>query len=258
MLPRAINYNNKIYNTIGMIKLNDGAFLICKNGNELINFDFTRISSLLSNLKIEIKQPTEIEYKFMIYIQNNIQEKISNNELKNDIEINYAFADINRYVNLTNGLLQSLKNIDGNINLLEYFDNLMKDNQYFKRKEINYPEYNEQAVTMILTTAQQNFDIDKFIDLYLNNFNLEQINLLLSNYSLNEKQVKLLNERKNELTVNTNNSNSKANLGKRKTFALPGIKENKEAAFIDTLLLSFTVGIFCGIYLMYFVLTIMS
>ena len=255
MLPRAINYNNKIYNTIGMIKLNDGAFLIGKNENELINFDFTRIASLLSNLKIEIKQPTDIELKFMMYIQTKIQEKINNGELKSDLDINYAFTDINRHINTTNGLLESLKNVN-NVSV-DYFDSLMSNNKYFKQ-EVKYPEYNEQAATMILTNPQPNFDVDKFIELYLNNFNLEQINLILSKFNLNESQVKALNERRNELTVNTNNSNSKANLGKRKTFSLPGFKENKESAFIDTLLLSFTVGIFCGIYLMYFVLTIMS
>jgi len=255
MLPRAINYNNKIYNTIGMIKLNDGAFLIGKNESQLINFDFTRIASLLPNLKIEIKQPTDIEYRFMLYIQNKIQEKINSGELKNNKEIYDAFTDINRYINTTNGLLESLKNTN-NVSL-EYFNSLMNGNQYFKQ-EVKYPEYNEQAVTMILTNPQSNFDIDKFVELYLNEFNLEQINLLLTKFNLNENQIKLLNERKNGLTVNTNNSNSKANLGKRKSFALPGFKESKESAFIDTLLLSFTVGIFCGIYLMYFVLTIMS
>lgn len=257
MLPRAINYNNKIYNTIGMIKLNEGAFLVCKKDDELINFDFTKISGLLSNIKIQIKQPSMIEFEFMNFIQNKIQEKINNKDFKTDVDINYAFTDINRYINTTNGILVSLQNVQNNVDLNQYFSNLMRENKYFKQKE-NYPEYNEQVATMILTNPQPNFDVEKFVNLYFYQFNIEQINLLLSNFQLNEFQMKRLEKRKNELTINTNNSNSKSNLGKRKTFALPGIKENKEAAFIDTLLLSFTVGIMCGIYLMYFVLTIMS
>lgn len=269
MLPKAISYNNIIYKTVGMIKMNDGAFLIAKNENKLINFDFTRLANLLSNLKIEIKKPSIIENNFMIFIQNKIQDKINNGELNSDIEINYAFTDINRYINTTQGLLINLKNIGSQSNLNNeslnnYFDNLMSGNKYFKKTTpkddlATLPKYDEQLVTTILSTPQSaNFDIDKFIKKYYNNFNLEQIDLLLTKFQLHESQIKNLEDKKNSLISDTTNSNLKSSLGKRKTFALPGIKESKEAAFIDTLLLSFTVGIFCGIYLMYFVLTIMS
>ena len=40
--------------------------------------------------------------------------------------------------------------------------------------------------------------------------------------------------------------------------SLLALDKNKESAFVDTLLLSFTVGTICGVYLMYFILTIMS
>ena len=47
-------------------------------------------------------------------------------------------------------------------------------------------------------------------------------------------------------------------LDKRKKLIRNAPCNKGQAAFVDTLLISFTVGTICGVYLMYFVLTIMS
>lgn len=264
MLPKAINYNNVIFNKIGMIKMNDGAFLVAVNNNKLINFSFTQIPGLITGLKFEVKNPTQVEYDFMNFIQNKIQDKIDNGEFSNINEIDVAFKDINKYINTAPGLLNILKQLPGN-DFEEYFIKLMSNNKYFKEEENQkkleeYPQYDENAVTMILTSQQPNLDVDKFVNEYFNDFNIEQIDLLLTNYNLDENKIKSLNERKNILNENISSQerNKKNTRAKTKVFALPHIKESKEAAFIDTLLLSFTVGILCGIYLTYFILTIMS
>lgn len=269
-MPSVVEYNGKKYIVLGNINMKNGRFLIAINNNDIISVDCSTIDSYLKASGFEIKKPTSGEVFFMTFLKNKIQEKFNNGEIVNYSEINKACNDINKYINENPRLLDNLNQLNDQVintnmqSLLNYLNSEMSGNQYFKEniKEDDLdslPEYDEQAVTIILSTPRStNFDVDKFIKKYLNNFTLEQINLLLTSFNIKESQVKILEERKNNLKTNLGTSSSKANLGKRKTFALPGIKENKEAAFIDTLLLSFTVGIFCGIYLMYFVLTIMS
>lgn len=268
ILPNPISYNGEICNTVGAIKMNDGAFLIAQNNKTLVNVDFTKLASLIQNINFEIKNPTQTEVAFMDFIQEKIQEKLYNGETQIN-EVPKVVSNINRYINTTPNLLQTLKNtnLDNNKEMQQQlFEELLKDNEYFKKEKIeninqniSFPQYDEGAVTAILL-QQPNLDMDTFINQYFNDFTLDQINILLEKYNLDEIKNQKLLQRKKELDVITSESvsNSKSSLDKRKNLSLPGFKENKEAAFIDTLLLSFTVGTICGIYLMYFILTIMS
>lgn len=289
MLPKAVSYNNKIYTTIGMIKLNNGAFLYAVNANEIISIDFVQIASLIKDATFEIKKPTLVEYAYINFLTNNIQQKINNSEI-NQNQLMEVFSNINRYVNTHPELLTNMSQLDNqdemvknNIqDLFGYFDDAMKDNTYFKKQEIveevnnqpeeipvveketivekpTYPPYDEIIVTKILSNPQNNFDINTFINLYINDFNANQIDLLLTNFKLNENQINALNTKKQTLTTNEGKAQTNQNVqAKTKVFALPGRKESKQSAFVDTLLLSFTIGTFCGVYLMYFILTIMS
>ena len=187
-----------------------------------------------------------------------------------------VIKDINIYINNHPQLLKVMQQLDTNSQInqnnvsevLKYFENIMNGNQYFAKKQEQLvennqlntlPDYDEQSVTARLSMKQNDgFDINLFIQKYLNDFNTEQIDLILQGYKLNEQQINLLKDRKQSKTESTE-SQTKSNVrNKTKRLALPAFKTDKEAAFVDTLLLSFTVGIFCGIYLMYFVLTIMS
>lgn len=280
-----VRYNNKKYAIIdptlnATIKLNNGEFLYAINENEIISVDLNQIANLIKETKSDIKKPTLVEYAFINYLTKKIQQKINDSQIVSH-QLPEAVYKMNEYIHSQHEFLVSMRKLDDKDEIVKnnipklygYFDSVVGNHMNFKSQEkvekieetkqpiqkIIYPPYDEVTVTTILSNdLGENFDVEQFIDQYYENLNLEQIDLILSKFKLNENQTMLLNEKKKQLDVNTNNSNSKANLGKRKTFALPGFKENKESAFIDTLLLSFTVGIFCGIYLMYFVLTIMS
>jgi len=295
-VPKAVKINDKICNTIGMIQTNNGVFLICQNANVLSSIDFTTIQNFVKNAQFQIKTPTLVEYALIKFLTNNIQQKINNLEINPNQLIN-VFSDINKYVNTHPDLLINMSQLDNkddmvknNVqNLFGYFDDAMKHNTYFKKQEVEgtkpvveqinepqivqpeikmeenivekptYPPYDEMTVTAILSNPQNNFDINTFINLYINDFNTNQIDLLLTNFKLNENQISALNAKKQAMVINEGKAQTNQNIqAKTKVFALPGRKEGKEAAFVDTLLLSFTIGTFCGIYLMYFVLTIMS
>lgn len=292
MIPRAVSYNNKIYTTIGMIKLNNGAFLYAVNANDIISVDFVQIASLIKGVNFEIKKPTLVEYVFINFLTKQIQQKINNSEISSN-QLVEVLSDVNKYVNNNTQLLTYLSQYDNqdeivkeNIqNLFINFSDAMSNNTYLKKQEVivekqtvesqvvqpeikveknivenpTYPPYDEMTITAILSNPQNNFDTNTFINLYLNDFNVNQIDLLLTNFKLNENQVNILNAKKQTMTVNEGKAQTNQSVqAKAKVFALPGRKERKESAFVDTLLLSFIVGSFCGIYLMYFVLTIMS
>lgn len=144
-------------------------------------------------------------------------------------------------------------------------------------QESRIPEYDEAKVTAVLeekSKSPETFDVDAFIDAYSEHFTQRHINLLLNNFQLSEEKQTQLKDRKEiiksvdslagleirNLEEAASQEQAKENTkGKRKKLTLLGDKNNaKKAAFVDTLLLSFTVGTICGVYLMYFVLTIMS
>jgi len=300
----AVKINGKVHNTVGMIQANNGVFLIFQNENMLASLDFTQIQNFVKNVQFEIKKPTLVEYEFIKFLTNNIQQKINNSEI-NPNELINVFDDVNQYIHINKELLNNMKQLDNKDeivrnnreNLYAYFNDAMSNNKYFKKqeiieetkevepeiiedtieqpvetpimeqekiveekKEVTYPPYDEATVTAILSSNPgENFDIDQFIHEYFGNLKLDQIDLLLNNFKLNENQIQALNIRKDTIKeLDGQKVSKKKKRQKTKVHALPGRKEGKEAAFVDTLLLSFTIGTFCGIYLMYFVLTIMS
>jgi len=265
-MPSVVEYNGKKYIVLGNIRMKNGSFLIALNNKELISVDCSTIENYLKNTNFDIKKSTVLENTFITFIKNRLQDLLNKGLISNYSDINKASVSINNYINANKQLLDNLGNYNdvNNENLLKYFQNVMSQNEYFAEKEKSdnlsfLPDYDEQAVTLVLQSQSKNLDLDKFINKYFDDFNLEQIELLLSGYKISDYQIKRLENKKQILNTNAESNVTKfASRGKTKTFALPGIKESKEAAFIDTLLLSFTVGIFCGIYLMYFILTIMS
>lgn len=294
MLPKMVNLNGITYDTVGMVKLNNSAFLIAANGNNIINLDFTQIEQL-KNFKIN--KPTSVEELFMDFVIENIQGKIENGEIVGNDGLKAALSDINRYINTHLELLSNMAQLDGKDKMVEaekenirgYFKDEMSANPYFQKEQVelkndnrvlvqhNLEEvkpYDEQTVDMVLKrqieNPNPNFDIRGFINQYFDKFTLKQIDTILNgNFSLDENQVLVLNQKKDAMNVydalqtaeiqkveenNVINIQEKKE-EKRRRFIRK--ENNKEAAFVDTLLLSFTVGTICGVYLMYFILTIM-
>ena len=114
---------------------------------------------------------------------------------------------------------------------------------------VKYPEYNEEVITQLLIKGTK-FNIDIFIKKYLYDLTNEQIDILLNNYTLTEQQITQLTEQKSKLS-------QPQNVEKPKTLILTR-KDTPKAAFIDTLLLSFIVGLVSGMYLVFLILLIFS
>lgn len=124
---------------------------------------------------------------------------------------------------------------------------------------VSYPAYDEELVTNILVDGKgsNSFNIEAFINNYLPNLSINQINFILSNYKLDEAMIIKLKEQlnsKQELVPQIDNT---ATIEKPKTKVLT-LPSDKKAAFIDTLLLTFIVGSLSGIYLTYLIFGIMS
>ncbi len=125
------------------------------------------------------------------------------------------------------------------------------DNNSTLSTEINYPPYNEEIVTQYLMTNKFNdVNINVFIDRYLYDLSVEQIDYLLNNYELTAEYINKLNNRKKNISSNEN----------QQQLEKPKVKvfTKSKAAFIDTLLLSFIVGLISGMYLILLILMIMS
>lgn len=366
MLPKMVNLNGNIYNTVGMVKLNNGAFLIAVNANELANFDFTQIPGLSSLPQIQVKKPTSVEHVFINYVQSVLQDKLNKGQINNSNDLTKTISSVNSYVNNHGQLLVNMAELDNKDNVVEaekenllgYFEDEMSANEYFQKpivnepvvntevtpqvvmqqdlpnndlitKPINFeqpsfemvepqlsvqppkpefnfevpavepmvqtapampefnfeissvvaepiapaiPEYNQQTVDMVLNQQTQmpdpNFDVTSFINQYYEHFTMDQINTLLSGKILiNEQQETMLKQRKGTMQVydslhaaeiKQNEAQVVQEPAKRKHLIRNAPNNKGQAAFVDTLLLSFTVGTICGVYLMYFVLTIMS
>lgn len=312
MLPKMINKNGNIYNTVGMIKLNNGAFLMGNNGSQLASFDFAQIPGLNNIPNFEVKKSTKVEEVFMSYIESVIQDKMNNGQIDN---LTQAISDVNKYINSHSELLSNMSQLDNkdNVveaqksNLLSYFAEEMNGIIYFQQPVVEsveigqsiveddtqllqennsvsdqpttivstYPEYNEQTVDMILQQQSEipnpNFDVTTFVKEYFNHFTMSQMNILLSGkIAISEQLQEMLKQRKSTMQV-YNSLQEVENKQIQSTLPVAGLeppakrkklifkeKRKNEAAFVDTLLLSFTVGTICGVYLMYFVLTIVS
>ena len=229
-MTNAVNINGQKYIILGQIKINQSCFIVAINRNkQLISFDASRLYKEYSQAAVE-------DIKYINIIQNKISQEIN---------VNTTFEDIyKRVITIANDINNRVIN---EVTL----------NNYFMPK-VEYPAYDEQAVSVILANKRgTDFDIKSFIDAYMYDFTQEQIKMILENYNVSDEQRIILSQRVAADTANAN-TNGKTNPGKRKTLSLPAFKENKEAAFVDTLLLTFTVGTICGIYLMYLILTIMS
>lgn len=418
MLPSRIIYGGHLFDTMGLIKLNNGSFLVLKNDEEVLSVDLSKTSDLNLNLPFEVKNATTVETVFVDYIMQAIKNDIKNGKFKDKIALRDAITDINRYVNTHKELLPNLKELDfkddvvnKNIKqLFSYFDDVMKDapldfenissfnvngknyikykdennqikilddnvsNQNFveqfkakqneslafqqKDGEINsleiandmekfeknsiqlddleqldnkdtlsskamqkyenevvddivgntetgiyynkdddkiltannegnkvvvnevnetkatdstsieqnqnleYPSYDNEIVTQFLV-ANRNKDInmDIFLNKYLENLSIDQINYILQNYPVNQNQFDMLTSQRN---IKQNNNANELVYSESKQMENPKVKvltlpnNGKTAAFIDTLLLSFIVGIVSGIYLTLLILTILS
>ncbi len=119
--------------------------------------------------------------------------------------------------------------------------------------KIEYPPYNEEVVTQYLVANKSNkINIDAFINKYLYDFSVTQIEYLLNNYPLTQDQIAKLNSQKSsKFTL------EQSSMTKEKPKVLVKKKDDK-AAFVDTLLLSFIVGLVSGMYLVFLILIIMS
>jgi len=293
MLPKMVNLNEITYDTVGMVKLNNSAFLIAANGNSIIKKDFTQIEQLRDLKSFKTDKPTSVELLFMDFVIENIQSKIENGSIVGKDGLKNALSDINRYVNTHPELLTNMAELDGKDkiveeqenNLLDYFEEKMSANPYFQKEQVelrndnqvlvqhNFEEvkpYDEQTVDMVLKrqieNPNPNFDISGFMNQFFDKFTLKQIDTILNgNFNLDENQVLALNQKKDAMKVY--DALQTAEIQKTEEVVKENRPEkrirflrkanNKEAAFVDTLLLSFTVGTICGVYLMYFILTIM-
>ena len=134
---------------------------------------------------------------------------------------------------------------------IEYNDGVTMTTEQPSR--IEYPPYNEEVVTQYLVANKSNkINIDAFIDKYLYDFSVTQIEYLLNNYPLTQDQITKLNSQKSsKFTL------EQSSMTKEKPKVLVKKKDDK-AAFVDTLLLSFIVGLVSGMYLVFLILIIMS
>lgn len=128
--------------------------------------------------------------------------------------------------------------------------NNVEDKSTDSASKIVYPPYDELAVTQMLLNEKNNLDVEVFIRQYLNNLTVAQIEILMNNYMLAPEQIVQLNEQMAVLKdVNTNNKE------KVKTLVL---NKKDKAAFVDSLLLSFIIGLVWGIYLTFLIILILS
>ena len=121
--------------------------------------------------------------------------------------------------------------------------------------KVTYPPYDEVTVTLLLFKGQNNLDVDLFINQYLDNLTVKQIELLMSNYSLTPEQMTKLTEQKKAREISNKQNENTKQIEKDKTLVL---KKNNKAAFIDSLLLSFIIGLVWGIYLTFLIIIILS
>ncbi len=127
---------------------------------------------------------------------------------------------------------------------------------------VDYPAYNEETVDQYLIISRTDkINLDAFINKYLYDLTPKQIDYLLNNYSLTQEQVDKLNaQRSTKIALVEEQTPSQLSIVKKpKTKVLTfNNSYNKKAAFVDTLLLSFVVGLVSGMYLVLLVIMIMS
>ena len=121
--------------------------------------------------------------------------------------------------------------------------------------KVIYPPYDEVTVTLLLFKGPDNLDVDLFINQYLNYLTVKQIDLLISNYILTPEQMNKLTEQRTLKEMAEKQVEDVKQKEKPKTLVL---KKHDKAAFVDSLLLSFVVGLVWGIYLTFLIILLLS
>ena len=133
MLPSKVIYKDKMYETVGFIKLNNGSFLILKNNDEIISIDLSKAQGLSLKLKFEVKEATKVELVLIEYITQALRNDIKNGKYKDKKSLMDDLASINKYINTHPELLKNMKELDFKddlvdkniLQLLSYFDEVM-------------------------------------------------------------------------------------------------------------------------------------
>ncbi len=151
------------------------------------------------------------------------------------------------------------KNIVGNNKIIinEVKEATSETNEVTSQSQaVDYPAYNEEAVDQYLIINRANkINLDAFINKYLYDLTPKQIDYLLNNYPLTQDQIDKLNAQKStKIVLVEEQKEFQKEKPKTKVLTL----NNKKAAFVDTLLLSFVVGLVSGMYLVLLVIMIMS
>lgn len=133
MLPSKVIYKDKMYETVGFIKLNNGSFLILKNNDEIISIDLSKAQGLSLKLKFEVKEATKVELVLIEYITQALRNDIKNGKYKDKKSLMDDLASVNKYINTHPELLKNMKELDFKddlvdkniLQLLSYFDEVM-------------------------------------------------------------------------------------------------------------------------------------
>lgn len=133
MLPSKVIYKDKMYETVGFIKLNNGSFLILKNNDEIISIDLSKAQGLSLKLKFEVKEATKVELVLIEYITQALRNDIKNGKYKDKKSLMNDLASVNKYINTHPELLKNMKELDFKddlvdkniLQLLSYFDEVM-------------------------------------------------------------------------------------------------------------------------------------
>ena len=133
MLPSKVIYKDKMYETVGFIKLNNGSFLLLKNNDEIISIDLSKAQGLSLKLKFEVKEATKVELVLIEYITQALRNDIKNGKYKDKKSLMDDLASVNKYINTHPELLKNMKELDFKddlvdkniLQLLSYFDEVM-------------------------------------------------------------------------------------------------------------------------------------
>ena len=258
MLPSRVIYMNKEFETIGFIKLNNGSFLFLKNENDIIALDLKKINLNL-DLKFEIKEATKVERVLIDYIV----VAIKNNSYQNNEELKTIIAFVNKYINTNQELLNNMRQLDYKddvvdktmVNLLAYFDDAMKDSNLKLNSVLNF-----------------NFDGKDYVRDESGNIKLKDDKIDIPTPSLDNNQISSQEPLNVSESVEPTNEENNPNVDVwSQTFEEPEVEtlekakvktltlnKTSKAAFVDTLLLSFIVGLVSGMYLVFLIILIMS
>lgn len=166
-------------------------------------------------------------------------------------------AEAGIYYDQNSGQILTSKREDNKIIINEVKEATSETNEVTSQSQtVDYPAYNEEAVDQYLIINRANkINLDAFINKYLYDLTPKQIDYLLNNYSLTQDQVDKLNAQKStKIALVEEQKEFQKEKPKTKVLTL----NNKKAAFVDTLLLSFVVGLVSGMYLVLLVIMIMS